>query len=320
MLVEDKDFKLDVSKIPKNAYIEYGCGEDYYLNRPIDLSKKMKRYEDRIAEIDKQIETLNMERESEILMARTEMTRAEGIYPRVNGYEMFVRGREHQVYDEKYYFYLADKLDKLLNSEASREDIGEAKIYLENFILLFFCGGGTIDVGYAIDFIKAGSYQSSFDDPYPPSSNYTFMTSFPNVKTNAIENKEVTFCFYDPWLLNSWDRKHTILKQWQNANLGKILVSITDLVKNTSSGTHDNGIPQQFTEWTGYKRNEPIAFRSFNPFEIAAWLQLKIMGLKENKFVARGEQRISEEWRSTSIDTIINRIVDSTLTEFLSGK
>ena len=102
-----------------------------------------------------------------------------------------------------------------------------------------------------------------------------------------IERSVVEINFYDPWYLDNWNRKDTILKQWQNASFGKMSVGLCGLNKSSivEAASH-SFTPSQFTENGKYQH-----FKSFNPYEIAAWIQLKIMGLKKNKFAKNESKR-----------------------------
>ena len=309
MFSEDKDFKLDPKKIPDDVDIKYGYSGASTVYSAFDLSKKIDLYESRLKKIDEAIETLRAEKEAMVFMAQAELTNAPNNFPRFGrGYEMFVKGRDNPNYSENNYFYLGDKLAALEDKDAKKEDLAAASVYIEDFITLFFQGGGMLDIKYAVDFVNVTAYQSSLEDAFPPVTAYVFMTTFP--REVEIEQKEVCFSFYDPWLLRSWRRKEEFLSQWRNAQLGKIYVTVTDLTDSTNvKGTHDRGIPGIYCEdflsgITMAPLDGTTAFRSFNPYEIAAWLQLKIMHLKENKFTKTektGEDN-SLLWVQSSMD------------------
>lgn len=277
-----EDFKLDPNAIPPNAAFQYG----YYPLDPLffatSLSNKLGEIESRISEIDKEIARLQLERDAITLLAKDEYERSEGAFPRFSGYRSFVENDSRDLHVVLRKLSNADLVEKF-----SEEDKNIAKMCLENFILLFFRGGGSLDIDYSIDFLNTETSFAGEKDHYPSSVRYEFIVSRADIASGKISQKKVQFFFYSPKLIDSFSSRKATFEQWRNVSLGKIIVTVIDLKKEPTSLKNSSMFPpmQYLKEDYGTK-----VFRSFNPFEIAAWLQISIMGLEKNRFVIEEEK------------------------------
>ena len=231
---------------------------------------------DRIKELQIQIEKLQLDVEANTAYAANLFLKNN--YPRFSDYSEFIRNN----------YYTYDKSDlscrfsvlmrRFINNElTTKDEINMAEVRLSDFIWLFFLGAGAFTADYVIDFDKVESTTGNID--YMPYCDYTFSVLVPSTK----KAYQVVFRFFDvEWGLDINNRKlyvpyenvedSTSMREHcaiRNCNYGKINAYVQKkltgfdnmLVKQNPSDYADNRLSSHC-----------LSISSFNPIEIAAWL------------------------------------------------
>ena len=269
----ESDFKFDYSKISM-------LPERFVEN--FNVIAKRQRQIDRVKELQKQIENLKQDLAAETCYIASEVLR-NNTFPRFNGLNDFVSG-----VTDTYYLLKNGEKDNASNyktflSLASAIGNGSIKetpnIYkefrmrLNDFIWLFFQGGGTVSTDeFSIDYHKCTTMSSSFADLWPAQSSYYF-----NV-LNLKNGKTYNVCFGFSDLKNAMEKQNNAERYNQmceevpyenvrRCGFGAVNCYVSEIMKQRHSSEQTRGTS--------------VYFASFDPIEIAAFVKKTILeGIK----------------------------------------
>lgn len=239
----------------------------YEINRRIKGVEKIKR-------IKEQIEDLEYALEAETHLTACELLK-NNVFPRFNGYSDFIgSGGPFSVDSNKAntFFELA-----LVVQSTSYEDAEEAhkkfQYALNNFIWLFFDGCGTFDTNkqFTIDYDDYNYVYGSYNDAFPSQITYAFNTT--NFKSG--NSYLVEFSFYD--IAKALDYQH--LKSVNPEFSSNVsLVAPFESIRTCGFGqiTCTVGKIENTDESGAHKVKDKLYISSFDPFEIAAFIQEKV--------------------------------------------